>query len=65
MDLESLLQNKKYEELTYVKFLLERRAEVTNSCNKYLRRWLDEISTRIKDQYKLRKGVPPTFKLKA
>ena len=42
MDLDILLQNKHSEELAYVKFLLERRAEVTNGWNKYLRymaRW--------------------------
>ena len=26
--------------------------------------WLDGISTRIRDEYKLRKGGPPIFKLK-
>ena len=64
MDFDTLLQNKRYEELVYVKFLLEKRAEVINGWNKYLRVWLDGISTRIRDEYKLKKGGPPIFKLK-
>ena len=56
MDLDTLLQNKGSKELTYVTFLLEKRAEVTNGRNKILRTWLDRISTRIRKEYKLRRG---------
>ena len=65
MDMDTLLQNKRYEELAYVRFLLEKRAEVTNARNKILRTWLDRISTRCREEYRLRKGGPTIFKLKS
>ena len=64
MDMDTLLQNKCFEELAYVRFLLEKRAEVTNGRNKILRTWLERISTKIREEYRLRKGGPPMFKLK-
>ena len=64
MDLDTLLQNKRSEELAYVKFLLEKRAEVTNGRNRIMRTWLERISTRIREEYKLRRGGPLMFKLK-
>ena len=62
--MDTLLQNKRSEELAYVRFLLEKRAEVTNGRNKTLRTWLERISTKIREKYRLRKGGPPMFKLK-
>ena len=50
--------------LAYGRFLLEKRVEVTNVRNRILRTWLDIISTRIREEYRLRKGGPPMFKLK-
>ena len=64
MDMDTLLQNKHSEELAYVKLLLEKRAEVTNKRNRILRAWLDRISTKIREEYKLRKGGPHMLKLK-
>ena len=64
MNIDTLLQNKRSEELAYVKFLLEKIAEVTDKNSRVLRTWLDRISTRIKEEYKLRKGGPPMFRLK-
>ena len=60
----TLLQKKRSEELAYVGFLLEKRAEVTNERNKILRTWLERISSKIREEYRLRKGGPPMFKLK-
>ena len=62
--MDTLLLNKRSEELAYVRFLLEKRAEVTNVRNRILRTWIDIISTRIREEYRLRKGGPPMFKLK-
>ena len=45
MDMDTLLQNKRSEELAYVRFLLEKRAEVANGRNEILRTWLKRIST--------------------
>ena len=64
MDMDTLLQNKRSEELAYVKFLLEKREEVANERNRILRIWLDRISTKIREKYRLKKGGPPMFKLK-
>ena len=64
MDMDTLLQNKHSEELTYVKFILKKRVEVTNVKSKILRTWLERISTRIIEEYRLMKGGPPMFKLK-
>ena len=64
MDMDTLLQNKRSEELAYVRFLLEKRAEVTNGRNKILRTWLEKISSRIIEEYRIKKGGPPMFKLK-
>ena len=64
MDLDTLLQNKRSEELAYAKFLLEKRAEVTNGRNRILKTWIDRISTRIREEYKIRRGGPHMFKLK-
>ena len=64
MDIDTLLQNKHFEEMTYVEFLMEKRAEVINERNIILRTWPNRISTRIREKYRLRKGGPPMFKLK-
>ena len=64
MDMDTLLQNKRSEDLAYVKFLLEKRADVTDEKCRVLKTWLDRISTRIREEYKLRKGGPPIFILK-
>ena len=47
MDMDTLPQRKRSKELAYVKFLLKKRAEVTNGRNKILKIWLYRISTRI------------------
>ena len=59
MNMDTLLQNKRSEELDYVNFLLDKRAEVINERNRIRRTWLDRISTRVREEYKLRKGGPP------
>ena len=64
MDIDTLLQNKHSEKLAYFRFLLEKREEVINVRNRILRTWIDRISTRIREEYRLRKGGPPMFKLK-
>ena len=64
MNMDTLLQNKCSEELAYVRFCLEKRAEVTNGKNRIFRAWLDKISTRIREEYRLRRGGHPMFKLK-
>ena len=61
MDLDTLLQNKCSEELSYVQFLLEKSAEVTNERNRIIRTWLDRISTKMREEYKLRRGGPPNI----
>ena len=64
MNMDTLLQNKRSEELAYIKFLLEKRVEFTNGRNKTLRTWLERIFTKIREEYILMKGGPPVFKLK-
>ena len=64
MDMDTLMQNKHYEEMAYVKFLLKKIASVTNNKSRVLRTWLDRIFTRIREEFKVRRGGPSVFRLK-
>ena len=61
MDLDTFIYHKREKEFTYVKFLLEKRAEVTQGWNPMLREWLDKIEVQIDDIYKrmYNKKIPP------
>ena len=56
MKIKTLLVNKEDEELSYVKFLLERRAKVREEWIIYLKIWLNAIEGRIKNLYQPKKG---------
>jgi hypothetical protein len=63
MDLSTFLYYKREEELAYVRFLLHKRAEVTQNYNAFLMHWTDEIDKSLKKLYGMKKEDVPPFKL--
>ena len=63
MDLSTFLYFKREEELAYVRFLLHKRAEVTQNYNASLMHWTEEMDKSLKKFYGMKKENVPPFKL--
>ena len=57
------LSSRKKKELTYISFLLYKRAEFTKVWTRFIRFWLDKIEERFKEIYMLEKREVLPFKM--